>query len=67
MVEQPYLDNFLQAEAEARESTIPVRARQRHLGNLYWKYRKMASKCPVNQHDNIIRAWKMGQFFERQR
>lgn len=67
MVEQPYLDNFLQAEAEARESAIPVRARQRHLGNQYWKFRKYASKSTVGQHENIMRAWKLGQFFERQR
>lgn len=67
MVEQPYLDNFLQAEAEAREKSIPLETRQEYLSRMYWKFRKYAAKCNKNSQENIIRAWKLGQFFEKQR
>lgn len=67
MIEQQYLDNFLQAEAEARESKIPVEARREHLSRMYWRFRKMASKCPKNDWDNRKRAWQCSMILERQR
>lgn len=67
MIEQPLLPNFLQAEAEARERTIPIEATQRHLISSYWRFRKMASKCPNNDWDNRKRAWQCSMMLEKQR
>lgn len=64
---QDDLPNFLETESQAREKGIPLEARQEHLSRQYWHYRRLASKCPKNSHDNIMRAWKLGQMFERQR
>lgn len=67
ILEQPFLPNFLQLEAEARESTIPVEARKQHLISSYWRFRKYASKCPKNDWNNRRRAWQCSMMLERQR
>lgn len=48
MIEQPFLDGFLQAEAEARESDIPVIETQKHLAKWGLRFEKYAkfSKDP---------------------
>lgn len=64
---QDCLPGFLQEEAEAREKSIPPEARREHLSRLYWRFRKMASKCPKNDWDNRRRAWQCLMILERQR
>lgn len=41
MIEQPFLDNFLKAEAEARESMISETERQLYLARQFCRFDKM--------------------------
>ena len=45
VVESPFLDNFLQAEAEAREKMIDETTRQLHLAKQYVRYCTMQKVC----------------------
>lgn len=56
MIEQPFLDGFLKAEAEARESMITDTARQLHLANEFVRYDKRAK---------LARNENLRQMFER--
>ena len=46
---QPFLDNFLKAEAEARESLIDETTRQLHLARQFCRFEK-AQKICHNEH-----------------
>lgn len=48
-MEQPFLDNFLKAEAEARESMISEQERQLHLAGQFCKYDNALKVC---KHEN---------------
>lgn len=43
--EQPFLDGFLKAEAEARESMITEYERQLHLARQFCRYEKQLKVC----------------------
>lgn len=45
VVESQFLEGFLQAEAEARESTIDETTRQIHLAKQYVRYSTMQKVC----------------------
>lgn len=45
VVESPFLDNFLKAEAEAREKMIDETTRQLHLAKQYVRYSTMQKIC----------------------
>ena len=47
--EQPFLDGFLDAEAEAREQMIDETTRQVHLARQFIRYDKMIKLCK-NEH-----------------
>ena len=44
-IESPFLDNFLKAEAEAREKIIDETTRQLHLAKQYVRYTKKKKIC----------------------
>ena len=44
-IESPFLDNFLKAEAEAREKMIDETTRQLHLAKQYVRYSTMQKVC----------------------
>ena len=44
-MEQPFLDNFLKAEAEARESIIDETTRQLYLAKQFCRYDKQLRIC----------------------
>ena len=44
-IEQPFLDNFLKVEAEARESMITEYERQLHLARQFCRYEKQLRVC----------------------
>lgn len=44
-MEQPFLDNFLKAEAEARESMISETERQLYLAKQFCRYSRMQKIC----------------------
>lgn len=67
MIEQPFLPNFLEQEAKAREASIPLETRKERMVRLYWLFRKYAEKCPKNDWENRKRAWMMSMMLERQR
>lgn len=48
-MEQPFLDNFLKAEAEARESMISEQERQVYLAKQFCKYDNALKVC---KHEN---------------
>lgn len=45
MIEQPFIDGFLKAEAEARESMITEQERQVHLAKQFCRYDKAQKLC----------------------
>ena len=44
-VEQPFLDNFLKADAEAREHMIDETTRQVHLARQFIRFEKAQKMC----------------------
>lgn len=52
-MEQPFLDNFLKAEAEAREQMVDEVTRQLHLAKQYVRYSAMQKVCR-NQHTYML-------------
>lgn len=48
MIEQPFLENFLRAEAEARESLITKTERDLHLAKQALRFEKMQKKIGKN-------------------
>ena len=61
--EQPFLDGFLQAEAEARESLITKTERQLHLAKQILRFEKMQEKVGHNkQLYDMLERYKQQTF-----
>ena len=58
-MEQPFLDNFLKAEAEARESLITKAERQVHLAKQFARYDKMQKICKNKLMEKMLEKAKM--------
>lgn len=58
MVEQPFLDNFLKAEAEARESIIDKEARRLYLARQYMRFDKALKICKNEQMRKMLEKYK---------
>lgn len=62
-VEQPFLDNFLQSEAEARESLITEMETQLHLAKQILRFEKMQKKVGSNKKlYDILERYKQETF-----
>lgn len=57
-MEQPFLDNFLQAEAEARESLISKEERLLHLAKTALRYEKMQKVCKDPGVKRLLEKYK---------
>lgn len=68
-MEQPFLDNFLKAEAEARESLIDDAERLLHLAKTALRYEKMQKVCKSGSLYNLLERQKQAVFklMEKQR
>lgn len=58
MAEQPFLDNFLKAEAEAREEVITETERQVHLARQFCRYDKALKVCKNEQMKKMLERCK---------
>lgn len=58
MTEQPFLDNFLKAEAEAREELITETERQVHLARQFCRYDKSLKVCKNEEMRKILKRCK---------
>lgn len=58
-VEQPFLDNFLKADAEAREAMIEEQTRQLHLAKQFCRYEKAQRLCRDERTKQLIQRCKM--------
>jgi hypothetical protein len=58
-MEQPFLDGFLKADAEARESMIAEETRQLHLAKEFCRYEKAERVCRDERTKALIRKCKM--------
>ena len=58
MTDQPFLDNFLKAEAEAREEVITETERQVHLARQFCRYDKALKVCKNEQMRKILKRCK---------
>lgn len=58
MTEQPFLDNFLKAEAEAREEVITETERQVHLARQFCRYDKALKVCKNEQMKKMLERCK---------
>jgi len=56
--EQPFLDGFLKAEAEARESMISETERQLYLAKQFCRYSKMQKACKSEQMNRLLEKAK---------
>ena len=62
-LEQPFLENFLKAEAEARESLITETETQLHLAKQILRFEKMQKKIGGNKKlYDIIERYKQETF-----
>lgn len=57
-MEQPFLDNFLKAEAEARESMISEQERQLHLARQFCKYDNALKVCKNENTRKVLEKAK---------
>lgn len=63
VVESPFLDNFLKAEAEARESIIEKTETQLHLAKQILRFEKMQKKvCKDSSLYAILERYKQQTF-----
>lgn len=67
MTTQPYLPNFIKAEAEAREQSIPVETREEYLTRMYWKFRNYKCNKAYDLEKKIKSVEQIRRFIERQR
>lgn len=58
-MEQPFLDGFLKAEAEARESLISEEERQIHLAKQFCRYDKAQRLCHNDNMKKMLERCKM--------
>ena len=58
MTDQPFLDNFLKAEAEAREEVITETERQVHLARQFCRYDKALKVCKNEQMKKMLERCK---------
>lgn len=58
VVESPFLDNFLKAEAEAREKMIDETTRQLHLAKQYVRYSTMQKVCKNHNTYMLLEKYK---------
>ena len=58
MTDQPFLDNFLKAEAEAREEVITEAERQVHLARQFCRYDKALKVCKNEQMKKMLERCK---------
>ena len=56
--EQPFLDGFLEAEAEAREKMIDETTRQIHLARQFIRFDKMIKLCRNDQTRKMLERCK---------
>lgn len=59
-MEQPFLDNFLKADAEAREAMISEEERQLHLAKQFERYSKMQKVCKNQNLYDMLEKQKSG-------
>ena len=57
-VEQPFLDGFLKAEAEARESLIDETTRQIHLARQFIRFDKAQRLCKSEKNRKMLERFK---------
>lgn len=57
-MEQPFIDGFLKAEAEARESMISEQERQLHLARQFCKYDKALKVCKNENTRKVLEKAK---------
>lgn len=57
-MEQPFLDNFLKAEAEARESMISETERQVHLAKQFMRFDKALKLCKNDTMKRLLERYK---------
>ena len=57
-MEQPFLDNFLKAEAEARESIISETERQVHLAKQFIRFDKALKHCKNDTMKQLLERYK---------
>lgn len=58
-VEQPFLDGFLKADAEAREKMIDDTTRQVHLARQFIRFEKAQKLCKDNGTKKLIEKYKL--------
>lgn len=58
-MEQPFIDGFLKAEAEAREALITKAERQVHLAKQFARYDKMQKVCKNKLMEKILEKAKI--------
>ena len=58
-IEQPFLDGFLKADAEARESLISEEERQLHLAKEFCRYDKAQKLCKNEATRKLLERCKM--------
>ena len=57
-MEQPFIDGFLKAEAEARESMISEQERQLHLARQFCKYDNALKVCKNENTRKVLEKAK---------
>lgn len=57
-MEQPFLDNFLEAEAEAREKMIDDTTRQLHLARQFIRFDKAIKLCKNEHMKKLLEKYK---------
>lgn len=57
-VEQPFLDNFLKADAEAREKMIDDTTRQVHLARQFIRFEKAQKLCNNDKTKAVLERYK---------
>lgn len=57
-MEQPFLDNFLAAEADARESVIDETTRQVHLARQFMRFDKAQKACKSEHMKKMLEKYK---------
>ena len=57
-LEQPFLDNFLKAEADAREAIIDDTTRQLHLARQFIRFDKALKVCKNENTKRMLEKYK---------
>lgn len=58
MIEQPFLENFLEAEASAREKMIDDTTRQLHLARQFVRFDKAIKLCKNEHTKKLLEKYK---------